>query len=105
MGNDPNIPSIQTAAPAQMGVPMATMPPLLYMNSFKAGITTTDVFVVLQHNGADVAVLNISYTLAKSLKEALQEIIERLERQTGQSIMTATTVAKAMRQPPENKSP
>jgi|SRR5665213_836326 len=74
--------------------------PGLYMNSFRMGASTADIFIVLQHNGADVAVLNISYTLAKTLGEALGKLIEQLENKSGQKIMTAHTIADAMKRTP-----
>jgi len=81
--------------PAQMGSP-AVMMPQLYINGFKAGCSMSDVFVVLQHNGNDIAILNMSYTLAKTLGEALEKLIEQLEQKSGQKIMTAETIARAM---------
>ncbi len=79
-------------------------PQLLYMNGFRAGCSLTDVFVVLQHNGADIAVLNVSFTLAKTLGESLLKLVEELEKKSGQTIMTADTIAKAMNRPIQQKA-
>jgi hypothetical protein len=91
MGAEQNVPAVQIGLPTQMLVPT----PSLYMNSFKVGYTTSDVFIVLQHNGSDVAVLNTSYTLTKTLGEALVNLIKQLENKTGQTIMTTSTILQA----------
>jgi len=66
MNNEPKAPAI-LGPPAQMGMPMGLTPQVLYMNGFKAGYSTTDVFIVLQQNGNDIAVLNILTRLQKHL--------------------------------------
>jgi hypothetical protein len=102
MSNESNATAIQMGTSGPTGAPF--IPQLLYMNGFKAGYSTTDIFIVLQHNGMDVGVLNISYTLAKTLSESLQMLIKQLEQKTGQTIMTADTISKAMSRPSEPKS-
>lgn len=96
MGTESNISPVQTMQPLQMGAPSAPTVPQLYVNGFKAGCSTADVFVVIQHNGNDTAVLNMSFTLAKTLAEALDKVIEQLEQKSGQKIMTADTIARAI---------
>lgn len=64
MDNEPELPSVHTTPLGQVG---AINPQMLYMNGFKVGHSTTDAFIVIQHNGNDIAVLNFSYTLAKTL--------------------------------------
>jgi hypothetical protein len=104
MSTEQNLPAVQMGLPEQMGVMMGASPKLLYMNGFKVGYSATDVFIVLQRNGSDMGVLNISYTLAKTLSEALQTLIKELEQKTGQTIMTAQVISTAMSRPLETKS-
>ena len=67
----------------------------LYVNSFKAGLSHSDIFIVLGRNGTNFATLNMSYTLAKTLSQALNQLIERLEKTSGQQIMTQNLVKEA----------
>jgi hypothetical protein len=78
----------------------------IYINGFAAGINTGDIYVVLQRNGANVGVLNMSYTVAKSLGAALDEIIKSLERRSGREIMTSSDCYAALTKSDEklNKS-
>lgn len=77
----------------------------LYLNSFKAGLSAADVFVIIQRNGEDLAVLNMSYTVAKSLGEALSRLIADLEKKSGRVIMTSNDVAQVLtgQMPPEKQ--
>lgn len=71
---------------------------LIYANGFIIGATNADVFVVLQRNGVQFGVLNMSYTLSKTLVEKLGSLIEQIESQTGHDIMN-TDVASRIRGP------
>jgi len=68
----------------------------IYANGFKAALSSADAFVVLQRNGVDFVVLNMSFTVAKSLGEALTQMIANLESQSGRQIMNASEVSKAI---------
>ncbi len=59
----------------------------VYANSFKTGYSISDVYVILERNGQPDAVLNMSYTCAKSLQLSLGRVIAELEHQTKHSIM------------------
>lgn len=48
--------------------------------------------VVLERNGHPVAVLNVSYTVAKTLSMLLGDAIARLEKVSGHPIMTTTEI-------------
>jgi hypothetical protein len=64
----------------------------IYFNGFAAGIGTGDIMITLERNGIPITVLNTSYTVAKSLAEKMTEIIEKLEKQTGNTIMTTDVI-------------
>lgn len=60
----------------------------LYANGFLCARTNADVFVVLQTNGGPNAILNMSYTTAKTLAEDLATTIKEFEDTMQHSIMT-----------------
>jgi hypothetical protein len=74
----------------------------IYINSFAAGLSTGDVFVVLQRNGSEIGTLNMSYTVAKSLGDALNLLILSLEKRSDRKIMTSNECAVALSKPDEN---
>lgn len=61
--------------------------PKVYANSFKAGYSISDVYIILERNGTPDAVLNMSYTCAKSLQQSLSRVIAELEQKTNHTIM------------------
>lgn len=67
----------------------------VYVNSFLAFSSNADVGVILEHTGKPAALLNMSYTLAKTLSEKLGEIIASIEQQTGREIMTTSFIDTA----------
>ena len=70
--------------------------PRLYFNGFSSTLGTGDVVIVLSRNGEPVAILNASYTLAKTLAEKLGGLIAVLESQTGADIMTTDVVGESL---------
>ena len=66
--------------------------PALYFNGFSNVLGAGDVLIVLTRNGAPLAVLNASYTVAKTFAMKLQDIIANLENATGNTIMTVDEV-------------
>ena len=60
----------------------------IYVNSFAGGVSTADVFVILFSSNAPQAVLQMSYTVAKTMGQELTRIVGELEKQTGQTILT-----------------
>jgi hypothetical protein len=65
--NDPNVPQI-------------------YVNNLQSGYNNTDFILLLESNGRPSAVLNMSYTLAKTLVETIGNNITDLEAKLGHSI-------------------
>jgi|SRR5208282_6831826 len=70
--------------------------PVLYANGFIIFLGQADIGLILQTNGRETHVLNISYTTAKTLVEQLGNTIRNFEEKTGQSIMTTSFIQKKM---------
>ncbi|PCJ55360.1 MAG: hypothetical protein COA73_13645 [Candidatus Hydrogenedentota bacterium] len=68
----------------------------LYANGVMVGHTASDIAIILQRNGINDAVLNISFTTAKSLVGELQKAIKRIEEKTGHEIMTIQYIKEKM---------
>lgn len=68
----------------------------LYFNGFSLAVGTGDVVISLLKNGKQSLVLNTSYTVAKTLSEALTGAISELEGKTNNKIMTVHDVAKCL---------
>ncbi|MBM3301841.1 MAG: hypothetical protein FJY85_18055 [Deltaproteobacteria bacterium] len=70
--------------------------PRIYFNGFASGLGNADVFIVLHHQQRPVAILNASYTVAKTLAVKLGAAIASLEEISGNVIMTTDDIAKLM---------
>jgi len=68
----------------------------LYANAFAAGSSQADVVVVFQKNGEPIAVVNMSYTIAKSLAVKLTDLMKDFEEKVGQTILTTDDIGSAM---------
>lgn len=68
--------------------------PKIYCNGFTNAVGNSDVMVVLQQNGKPAGVVNMSFTIAKTLSQSLKEIIDSIEARSKQSIMTTHEVEK-----------
>lgn len=62
--------------------------PEIYFNGFLNALGTADVTVALERNGRPVAVLNMSFTVAKSLAAGLAQLVTAWEEAAGREIMT-----------------
>ena len=62
--------------------------PKFYANGFQMTIGTGDVTILLEKGEQPEVLLNISYTLAKTLAEKLTGLIKLIEQRSNQSIMT-----------------
>lgn len=54
------------------------------------------MLIVLERNGQPVAVVNASYTIAKTLSVLLGNAIAQLEELSGNSIMTTTEIEQLL---------
>ena len=59
----------------------------IYANGFTIFVGNSDFGVILKTNNKTTHVLNISYTLAKTLHVKLHQMISRLEESTNHEIM------------------
>lgn len=66
--------------------------PKINFNGIITSLGTGDVLVVLERNGQPVAVLNASYTIAKTLSVLLGNTIAKLEERSGYPIMTTNEI-------------
>ena len=66
--------------------------PNIHFNGFISSLGTGDVFIVLENNNKPVAILNASYTVAKTFAAKLNGLIARLEERSGNSIMTTDEI-------------
>jgi hypothetical protein len=69
----------------------------IYFNGFVNALGIGDVSIILELNNKSVAVLNTSYTVAKTLAEKLGGLIKNLEEASGQEIMTTDNVSAFLR--------
>jgi hypothetical protein len=68
--------------------------PKLYCNGFVNSLTNGDMVIGLMRNGRPVAIINLSYTMAKSLAEKVGELITQLEHKSGHNIMSSDEAAR-----------
>lgn len=68
--------------------------PQLYFNGFLNATSNGDVLIIVVRNTKPIAVLNASYTIAKTLGKKLNELIEQFESQTDHKIMEMDYVAE-----------
>lgn len=68
----------------------------IYANGFINAIGNGDIMIVLKNNNQPIALLNLSYTVAKTLYQNLAVTINNLEKKTGNTIMTTDQITKAM---------
>ena len=66
--------------------------PKIYANSFACFQGNADMGIVLQQNGQPTAVINLSFTLAKTLAEKLNQMLLEFEDTTNNQIMTTTMI-------------
>ncbi len=64
----------------------------LYVNGFGIGLGNCDVSLMLQTNGKSHLLVNLSYTVAKTLGQELVKTIGQLEEFTGRPIMTSPEI-------------
>lgn len=68
----------------------------LYTNGFAVNLTAGDMSIVLLRDNVPNATVAMSFTTAKTLHMALGDAIEKLEKATGQSIMTIDVVQNGL---------
>lgn len=81
--------------PSSLTVPTDTHK--IYANGFAIGMTNADVCIVLQRSGQPEAVVNVSYTLAKTLAQSLGQLVTEWESATGQKLQTTHTIEQKLK--------
>lgn len=92
---DPNLPKKQDSAYFLSVIGDKDIPKF-YCNGFINGIGHGDVTVVFQRNQNQECVINMSYTIAKTLASKILNSIVELEKATGNAIMTTDEIDKAL---------
>ena len=72
--------------------------PEIYINGFVNGLGNGDVYTVLERNGTPVAILNMSYTLAKTFAVSLGGVIAQLEARSGRDMLTTSDVEEIFKE-------
>jgi hypothetical protein len=76
----------------------------IYANGFYIVISPVDVVVGLTLNGQNTAVLNLSYSLAKTLAFNLLEVVESFEEKLGIEFPTLDKIFEQFNEPDEGDS-
>ena len=76
--------------------------PKIYANGFVTAIGHGDVMILLQRNNQPSAVLNLSFSVAKTLALSLGKTIRDLETKTDEEIMTTSDIQKALQKDEKN---
>jgi hypothetical protein len=66
--------------------------PKIYANGFACSLGAGDIGILLQRADQPVALINMSYTTAKTLVLKLTGLIKFLEEKSGKSIMTTDDI-------------
>lgn len=72
--------------------------PKFYANGFVNFLGNADVGVIFQYNGKPNMAVNMSFTLAKTLVEKLNQMMVEFEDKTGTKIMTTNVVDEKIQQ-------
>ena len=70
--------------------------PQTYANGFAASLGVGDIVIAFQRNDQPAIVLNLSFTVAKTLSVKLGEMIGDLEKKTSQTIMTTDQIIQSL---------
>ena len=71
--------------------------PKLYANAFDCALGAGDVALLLKNADKTIGMVNISYTVAKTLAIRLHELVKFLEAKSGTSVMSSDEIEKALR--------
>ena|SRR5688572_26237371 len=72
--------------------------PVIYFNGFVNTIGSGDVLIILKRHEKPVAVLNVSYSVAKSMATKLGGIIASFEQKIGNVIMTTDEINQKIKE-------
>lgn len=66
--------------------------PDIYCNGAVVGLGISDVTMILERNGSPVAVLNMSYTMAKTIARITSQTVAQLEELSKRDILTTPEI-------------
>jgi len=66
--------------------------PEIYVNGFANGLSHADVVTAFMRNGRPAALINMSYTTAKTYSIMLAQLISQFEEKTDRSMLTSMDV-------------
>jgi len=75
-----------------------------YVNGFINAYYTSDIIIVFTKNRKNEVIINMSYTLAKSLAERLTRLITAFEKRTAHEIMTTDYITGKIQESLEPKA-
>ena len=81
-----------TSMTSQLKLARESGAPEYYLNGFTAAVGSSDIVVLLERNNSSVAVLNLSFTSAKSLSVVLGLLIAQIEERSDRNIMTSEDI-------------
>jgi hypothetical protein len=96
MTEAPPIPDQEPSAEERMRRALETGVPRLYVNGFLSGLGISDIWCVLERNGKPEAMLNMSYTAAKSFAASLGQLVAILEERTGRDMLTTNDLERLL---------
>jgi hypothetical protein len=82
--------ALPRATIAQDDIPRSI--PDIYFNGFEIRLGTGDIFIILKRRNEEVGVIEMSFTVAKTLSLGLAQTVTALEETTGKEIMTTRFV-------------
>lgn len=82
----------------ELVIGMGSPVPKIYANATSVLMNNGDVVIVLKHNGQIAGIVNLSYTVTKTLADGLCKTINELESITKHDIMTSEQIADLMNQ-------
>ena len=71
--------------------------PKSYANGFAIGMSNADAHILFQLNGKPVVMMNMSYTLTKTLHQKLENMIKQFETGAKRPMLTTTQVDEIFR--------
>lgn len=71
--------------------------PKIYINGFGLGLSNADVHLVLQFASQPVAIVNLSFTLAKTLAQRLGRVVSEFESTMNTELVTTDKIDEAFK--------
>jgi hypothetical protein len=81
---------LQASGPSDLIQQAFTDPqiPKVYVNSFSTGVGCSDIILLLQFGPNKIIMASMSFPTAKTLSIKLRELVDLIETQTGQTVLT-----------------